>query len=163
MSGAPPSGCRPMADPVKRYPGKRVEVTFDGRRCLHAARCVSGLPDVFDAKRRPWILPDRAPAEQVAEVVRRCPSGALHYKLVDGDPEAPTTPTQVSARDGEPLWLRGDLRIDTGEGPVAETRAALCRCGATANAPFCDGTGDCRGWHERAAELDGTHSDPTSK
>jgi uncharacterized Fe-S cluster protein YjdI/CDGSH-type Zn-finger protein len=141
---------------VKRYHGERVEVTFDARRCLHAARCLSGLPEVFDAKRRPWILPDGAPAEDVAEVVRRCPSGALHYRLVDGEPERPTTPTQASAREHEPVWLRGDLRIDTGHGVIAETRAALCRCGATANAPFCDGAGDCRGWHDRVAELDGS-------
>jgi CDGSH-type Zn-finger protein len=46
---------------------------------------------------------------------------------------------------------------------VAETRAALCRCGATANAPFCDGAGDCHEWHERAAELDGTQSGATAK
>jgi uncharacterized Fe-S cluster protein YjdI/CDGSH-type Zn-finger protein len=145
-----------MADSVKRYPGERIEVTFDTRRCLHAARCVAGLPEVFDTKRRPWILPDGAPAARVAEVVRRCPSGALRYRLVDGEPELPARPTQVSARAHEPLWLRGDLRIDTGDGVVADTRAALCRCGATANGPFCDGSGDCRGWHDRREELDGS-------
>ena len=131
-----------------------MEVTFDARRCLHAARCVNGLPAVFDVKRRPWVLPDGASAEQIAEIVRRCPSGALHYQFVDGEPEQPTRPTRVSARAGEPIWLRGDLLIDTVDGPLVETRAALCRCGATANAPFCDGTGDCGGWHERVAELD---------
>jgi uncharacterized Fe-S cluster protein YjdI/CDGSH-type Zn-finger protein len=150
-----------MADAVKTYHGERVEVTFDARRCLHAARCLSGLPGVFDANRRPWILPHGAPPEDVAEVVRRCPSGALHYRLVDGEPEMPTTPTQISAREHEPFWLRGDLRIETGNGVIAETRAALCRCGATANPPFCTGAGDCRGWHDRAAELDGSHSKET--
>jgi CDGSH-type Zn-finger protein len=55
------------------------------------------------------------------------------------------------------------LRIDTGEDLVAETRAALCRCGATTNAPFCDGAGDCHGWHERAAELDAAQSGATGK
>jgi uncharacterized Fe-S cluster protein YjdI/CDGSH-type Zn-finger protein len=148
-----------MARTVKRYDGERVEVTFDPRRCLHAGRCVTGLPEVFDTNRRPWILPDCAPAEKVAEVVRRCPSGALHYRLVDGEPETPATPTQVSARQHEPLWLRGDLRIHTGSGVIAETRAALCRCGATANAPFCDGAGDCRGWRDRVAELDGSQQE----
>ncbi len=136
-----------MAERVKSYRGENVEVTFDARRCLHAARCLRGLPEVFDAKRRPWILPDAAPAQDVAEVVRRCPSGALHYRLADGEPEPPTTPTQISAREHEPIWLRGDLRIHTADGVITETRAALCRCGATANAPFCDATGDCHGTH----------------
>jgi uncharacterized Fe-S cluster protein YjdI/CDGSH-type Zn-finger protein len=138
-----------LAERVKSYHGESVEVTFDARRCLHAARCLRGLPEVFDAKRRPWILPDAAPATEVAEVVRRCPSGALHYRLADGEPERPATPTQISAREHEPIWLRGDLRIHTDDGVVVETRAALCRCGSTGNAPFCDATGDCRNWHDR--------------
>jgi uncharacterized Fe-S cluster protein YjdI len=142
-----------MADP-KRYLGDGVTVTFDPARCLHAARCVHGLPDVFDTSRRPWIQPEGAPADAIADVVRRCPSGALHYELADGPPEAPSVPTRISARPGEPLWLRGDLRIDAGDGLIAETRAALCTCGASANAPFCDSSGDCRGWESRVAELD---------
>jgi uncharacterized Fe-S cluster protein YjdI len=36
-------------------------------------------------------------------------------------------------------WIRGDLVLDTPEGPLAETRAALCACGRTQNQPFCDG------------------------
>jgi uncharacterized Fe-S cluster protein YjdI len=143
-----------MAEP-RRYEGDGVTVSFDAARCLHAARCVQGLPAVFDTARRPWILPDGASAEDVAEVVRRCPSGALRYELHDGEPEAPAVPTRASARPGEPLWLRGDLEIDTGEGVVREHRAALCTCGASGNRPFCDGSGDCGGWKARAAELDG--------
>jgi CDGSH-type Zn-finger protein len=38
-----------------------------------------------------------------------------------------------------PLLVRGDLVLDTPEGPLAETRAALCACGRTRNQPFCDG------------------------
>lgn len=143
-----------MAD-RRAYPGDAVTVTFDGARCLHAARCVQGLPAVFDTTRRPWIVPDGASAEAVAEVVRRCPSGALRYELHGGEPEAPAVPTRVSARPGEPVWLRGALEIDTGDGVVAERRAALCACGASANRPYCDGTGDCGGWKARVAELDG--------
>lgn len=71
----------------KAYPGKRIVVTFDGEVCQHAAECVRGLPEVFDTKQRPWIQPDAAPADQVAEVVRRCPSGALQYRLLDEPPE----------------------------------------------------------------------------
>ncbi|MEU8762907.1 (4Fe-4S)-binding protein [Streptomyces sp. NPDC048659] len=63
----------------KTYTGKGIAVHFDAERCRHAARCVQGLPEVFDITRRPWITPDAAPAEVVAEVVRRCPSGALTY------------------------------------------------------------------------------------
>ncbi len=60
---------------MKRYDGKRIEVTYDPKRCLHAAECVCGLPAVFDTAKRPWIAPDAAEAEAVAAVVRRCPTG----------------------------------------------------------------------------------------
>ena len=38
-----------------------------------------------------------------------------------------------------PLLVRGELVLDTPEGPLAETRVALCACDATQNQPFCDG------------------------
>jgi uncharacterized Fe-S cluster protein YjdI len=61
----------------KTYAGKEVDVSFDPEVCTHAAKCVSGLPAVFDTKRRPWIAPDAAPANEVVAQVGRCPSGAL--------------------------------------------------------------------------------------
>src|SRR4051812_22019496 len=65
-----------MSQP-KEYEGREVTVTFESRRCLHAAECVRGIPHVFDLASRPWVQPDGAAADRVAEVVRRCPSGAL--------------------------------------------------------------------------------------
>ncbi|WP_329065896.1 (4Fe-4S)-binding protein [Streptomyces sp. NBC_01429] len=81
----------------KAYEGRSITVTFEARRCLHAAECVDGLPEVFDTAKRPWIRPDAAEAERLAEVVRRCPSGALRYELVDGGSETPDRPTQLRA------------------------------------------------------------------
>ncbi|MGW5867307.1 (4Fe-4S)-binding protein [Streptomyces sp. NPDC055239] len=68
----------------KAYEGQLITVTFEARRCLHAAECVNGLPEVFDTAERPWIRPDGAEVGRLIEVVRRCPSGALQYELVDG-------------------------------------------------------------------------------
>jgi uncharacterized Fe-S cluster protein YjdI len=127
---------------TKRYRGAGIEVTFDTARCLHAAECVRGLPAVFDTARRPWIDPDRAAPDAVAAVVWRCPSGALHVSAA----EEPDRPTRIDAPADGPLFVRGDLRIETAEGELTETRAALCRCGASVNRPFCDGSGDCSGW-----------------
>ena len=64
----------------KTYSGKDVDVSFDPEVCIHAANCVRGLPAVFDMKRRPWITPDAAPADEVVAQVRRCPSGALQFE-----------------------------------------------------------------------------------
>ena len=40
--------------------------------------CLRGDPAVFDRSRPDWIHPESASAERVAEIVSRCPSGALH-------------------------------------------------------------------------------------
>jgi uncharacterized Fe-S cluster protein YjdI/CDGSH-type Zn-finger protein len=131
---------------TKGYRGAAIDVLFDGARCLHAAECVRGLPSVFDPERRPWIDPDGASAEAVADVVRRCPSGALRI-AGEHPPEAAERPTTIVAAERAPLFVRGELLLEIDGEPQAETRAALCCCGATANRPFCDGSGDCRGWH----------------
>ncbi|WBB99327.1 MULTISPECIES: (4Fe-4S)-binding protein [unclassified Solwaraspora] len=80
----------------KAYEGQSITVTFEARRCLHAAEWVRGLPEVFDPGQRPWSRPDGAEAERLAEGLRRCPSGALRYELVSGGAEAPDRPTWVT-------------------------------------------------------------------
>lgn len=124
--------------PGKAYPGSQITVYFDANRCRHFAECVRGLPTVFDTARRPWISPDDAPADQVAEVIRRCPSGALHYHSGEIDEERPDVPTTVSIVPDGPFILRGDLNLITENGIFADTRAALCRCRFSARQPFCD-------------------------
>jgi uncharacterized Fe-S cluster protein YjdI len=64
----------------RRYTGHAIDVTFDARVCRHSGNCVRGLPQVFDAKKKPWIQPDGASAEAVAQAVARCPSGALQVE-----------------------------------------------------------------------------------
>jgi uncharacterized Fe-S cluster protein YjdI len=140
----------------KRYRGEAVDVSFDPVRCRHAAECLRGLPPVFDTSRRPWILPDGADPDDVVRVVARCPTGALrtHPAATTTASEQPVTPTEVSAHPGGPVLVRGDLHV-TGPGGVdeRETRAALCSCGSTANAPYCDGSGPCADWpHRRRSE-----------
>ncbi|AKH86393.1 zinc finger CDGSH type superfamily protein [Streptomyces sp. CNQ-509] len=127
----------------RAYEGKSITVTFEAGRCLHAAECVRGLPEVFDPDARPWIRPDGAGAERLAEVVRRCPSGALQYDLVDGDAEAPDRPTHVARNSAGQVLVRGELSLDTAAGPRAETRAVLCGCGQSAHQPYCDHGGPC--------------------
>lgn len=132
-----------MKSKTLHYSGKKAAVSYDVRRCIHAAECVHGLPDVFDPGRKPWIDPDRAEAEQLLQVIMRCPTGALHLERSDGEQAEPTPErnTAIVERNG-PVYLRGDLEIVTREGEVLlkDTRIALCRCGASENKPFCDGS-----------------------
>lgn len=72
-----------MAKP-RSYPGTDIEISFDMRRCIHARNCFLGLPQVFNPARRPWVAPDAAPAEEIAAIIRSCPSGALTFRRLDG-------------------------------------------------------------------------------
>jgi CDGSH-type Zn-finger protein/uncharacterized Fe-S cluster protein YjdI len=118
-------------------------VTWIRKRCIHVAECVRGLPAVFMPGSVPWIEPAQAAADLVAEVVRRCPTGALHYERHDGGAAepVPAVNTVVPDPDG-PFYLSGDLEIVAQDGApvVRDTRIALCRCGATKHRPFCDGS-----------------------
>jgi CDGSH-type Zn-finger protein/uncharacterized Fe-S cluster protein YjdI len=129
-----------MSDPHV-FPSKDITVTWSKRRCIHSADCVVGSPDVFEPGRRPWIVPENDRADLVARICERCPTGALHYERHDGRPaERPDAEATVKPARHGALALRGDLRIATPAGEIVETRVALCRCGRTRNAPFCDGS-----------------------
>ncbi|CAM3730379.1 (4Fe-4S)-binding protein [Smaragdicoccus niigatensis] len=125
----------------KEYTADGITVLFDGTRCRHFAECVKGLPAVFNTKERPWIQPAEGDPQAVAEVVERCPSGALRYVLASGQSEVPPVPTSITAVPGGPLLIRGDLLLTlTGsDAPSHEIRMAACTCGSSANTPFCDG------------------------
>ena len=123
------------------YRGESINVIYDIRRCIHAEECVSRLAEVFDINKRPWIQPDQAAPEQVADTISHCPTGALHYQRLDGGPteEVPAVNIIQLEEDG-PVYLSGNLVIQNakGEQVYADTRMAICRCGASENKPFCD-------------------------
>lgn len=62
------------------YEAPEITVTFDPAVCRHSGVCLRALPAVFDVRRKRWIHAEAAPADQVAEAVSRCPSGALQFR-----------------------------------------------------------------------------------
>ncbi len=131
-----------MKRKVRQYEAEGIVVEFEAARCIHAEECVHGLPEVFDAKGRPWIQPGKASPDAIAAVVRRCPTGALHHRRTDGGAvEEPPGENTVRVIPDGPLHLAGRLRLYLPDGEVRdETRVALCRCGDSKNKPFCDNT-----------------------
>jgi CDGSH-type Zn-finger protein/uncharacterized Fe-S cluster protein YjdI len=125
------------------YANEQIEVTWEPAFCIHVAECLQGLPAVFDSWRRPWIIVDNASPDQIAEVVRRCPTGALHFRRLDDGPQEPISEeTTVQLQPNGPLFVRGTVRIEDADEQLIreDTRVALCRCGKSGNKPFCDGT-----------------------
>ena len=141
-----------MPRKIQQYASDAIQVTFEPALCIHAARCLRGLPDVFDVRERRWIAPENASPNAVAETVTWCPSGALKFTRLDGgDAETPDEPATAMSVPNGPVYVRGNLDIQDAEGATIRhvTRAALCRCGGSANKPFCDNTHRTNGFTAR--------------
>ena len=132
-----------MKQKVHQYRGAKITVYYDAARCIHAAKCVAGLPLVFKPETRPWISPDAAQPDELARVIKRCPTGALGFKRTDqGRQESiPNTNHAWIEADG-PIYLKGNVELFSMHGQLIakETRMALCRCGLSKNTPYCDGS-----------------------
>ena len=72
-----------MPKRLQVYETPGITVTFDPEVCIHSGNCVRGLPAVFDVKRKHWVRPELASTADVAAQIKRCPSGALQYRLPD--------------------------------------------------------------------------------
>ncbi len=119
--------------------GRDVTLRFEARRCIHSRQCVLGQPNVFKANTTgEWIFPDSASAEALATVAQACPSGAITYERRDGQPGEPVPEVNVvRVRENGPLAFSADLDV---RGQAPRLRATLCRCGASKQKPFCDGS-----------------------
>jgi uncharacterized Fe-S cluster protein YjdI len=124
------------------YHNDRIAVLWEPKLCIHAGYCFRGQPHVFKPKDRPWVDVNAASPDEIAATVMRCPTGALHFERLDGgQEEAVSEETTITEQPNGPLYVRGRLQIRRQDGSVREdTRVALCRCGQSANKPFCDGT-----------------------
>ena len=127
------------------YTNGEVTIVWKKDLCSHSTKCWRGLPSVFKPGQRPWILPEGASTEAVINQVKQCPSGALSYRMNDSGTSAsggsdPAVRVEVSANG--PLLLNGRIRLVHGDGLTEERDGptALCRCGASAKKPFCDGS-----------------------
>ncbi len=119
--------------------GTKLMIRFDGGKCIHSRHCVLDRPDVFVPNvQGEWIHPDKATPDEVAELAHNCPSGAISYEQLDGgENERAPLVNVVRVRENGPLAFRAQLTIGSAR---AGYRACICRCGASKQKPFCDGS-----------------------
>ncbi len=135
-------------DKLLSYEGADVTVYYSPFLCSHAAECGKRLKSVFNSKEKPWIQPDNGSVEDIMEVVRACPSGALQASKPGGRAaqEVGDAPRVAVEPDGpyrvEAVALSDGAFSDN----ASEEKYVLCRCGQSKNKPFCDGSHGAAGW-----------------
>lgn len=125
--------------PVDYIEGRDMTLIYEGKRCIHARFCVTGAPKSFVANvPGDWIFPDETPVDRLVEIAHACPSGAIGYRRKDGKPDEEAPPVNLlTIREAGPYALKAELVL---AGTAIGYRATLCRCGASKNKPFCDGS-----------------------
>jgi len=135
----------------KKYTNGEITVFWQPNKCIHATTCYRELIEVFNPRKRPWVNMDGASTEEIIRVVKLCPTQALSYrdnKDIDAEKqvESPSEVQEVIAEarimeDG-PLVLKGSFTIFDADGKELRHLkiSSLCRCGASNNLPYCDGT-----------------------
>ncbi len=137
-----------VPDRLDVYQGRNITIYDNRGVCSHRGYCTEELPSVFNTTGiEPWIDPDGATPEEIIEICRKCPSGALSFSLpggertqgVDRDPMIAIAPRRYGS-DG-PYDFMGGIEFSDPDNsrPECTEHYALCRCGASKNKPFCSG------------------------
>lgn len=133
----------------KHYTNNEITVVWKPDVCNHSRFCWTSLPQVFHPRATPWINMEGAETARIVEQVKKCPSGALSFFYNQENKEdEPAEPGIESGRivaeviPNGPLIVHGNLKIKAAEGKEVfnDKVTAFCRCGASTNKPFCDGS-----------------------
>ncbi|NCI48838.1 hypothetical protein GWC95_02820 [Sediminibacterium roseum] len=137
---------------TKKYSNGEITVVWKPDTCIHSRICWTQLRQVFDPTKRPWITMEGTDTEKIIEQVRKCPSGALSYFRNEEEGGEGSTGNNVVKEAAEilnikitpngPILVNTDCRITHSDGTeeIKKGTTALCRCGASAKKPYCDGT-----------------------
>jgi uncharacterized Fe-S cluster protein YjdI len=134
-----------MKDITKKYTNGEVTIVWKPSMCIHSAICFNGLGDVFHPQELPWITPEISTTDKIINQIKKCPSGALSYYLnrdAGSEEVKVEAETIVETTPNGPLMVYGNVTIKDSTGNLTKKNnaTAFCRCGASANKPFCDGS-----------------------
>jgi CDGSH-type Zn-finger protein len=135
----------PYLEQTQVYDGPEMELTDAEPLCAYARFC--------DPHGQVWNLIEQTDKEEARELVRHeaghCPAGRLVAwdKQTKSAFEPQFEPSIGLVEDPQmgvagPIWVRGGIQVESADGTPYEVRnrLTLCRCGASNNKPFCDGT-----------------------
>lgn len=62
-----------------KYSNGEITIIWQPQICIHSGICARGLIEVFDPRRKPWIVMSASDTETIKAQILKCPSGALSY------------------------------------------------------------------------------------
>lgn len=124
---------------IKTYENDGFTIIWKPKKCMHSAVCVKMLPNVYHPKDKPWITMENATTAELKKQINACPSGALSY---EGQEQDSVDMINASLMENGPLLVDGKINLKNtkGETTTLSGTNAFCRCGASSNKPFCDGS-----------------------
>lgn len=143
-----------VPDHLDSYTARQFDVHDNRGLCAHSGRCTDALPTAFRVGQEPFVAPAGGRADDILRAVQNCPSGALGAALA-ATPDSrelidTARPPAIEVSQDGPYRITGGIDLVEGDGaPVARPAGAslehysLCRCGQSANKPFCSGAH----WH----------------
>ena len=135
-----------MSKEVFKYTNGEVSVVWQPKLCTHSTLCWKGLGKVFSPRARPWVNMEGSTTERIIEQVKKCPSGALSLDMVEEPTPLNTEALEqpeltVQIQPNGPLLINNPCLIKHANGQEErKEKVAFCRCGASANKPYCDGS-----------------------
>lgn len=135
----------------RKYTNGEITVFWQPKKCIHATTCYRELIEVFNPRKRPWVDMNGAPTAEIIRVVKLCPTQALTFeynKDIEKEKQEASMAVnteidaEVRVMEDGPLVLKGNFKIyDTNGKELRHLRmTSLCRCGASGDLPYCDGT-----------------------
>jgi CDGSH-type Zn-finger protein len=134
----------PYREQARELDGPAVVLTDAQPLCAFGRFC--------DAKGKIWNVA-RRPGDEARAIVEdeagNCPAGRLvAWDRTTRQALEPALPPSIGVVHdpaqgvGGPIWVRGGIPVTAADGTPYEVRnrVALCRCGASSNKPFCDGS-----------------------
>ena len=142
FDGTETASHEPYEDQASEQVGPTLTLVDAQPLCAYARFC--------DVAGQVWNLVEQEGIEAAEMTTREaglCPSGRLVVRdqQTNSDIEPEFTPSIGIVADpaeglAGPIWVRGGITVmsSTGEAYEVRNRVTLCRCGASANKPFCD-------------------------
>jgi CDGSH-type Zn-finger protein len=144
FDGAETASHQPYIEQAETIEGPAMTLTDQENLCAFARFC--------DPKGKIWnlVTQDSPEAQEIAKhEAAHCPAGRLVvWDKETGKPIEPKFEPSLGLIEdtekkvGGPIWVRGGIPVVSADGKTYEirNRMTLCRCGNSANKPFCDGS-----------------------